>query len=161
MSEQPVPHTHMKVEQFFTRAPRPQTQRSHPPRVKDPLKTNFNGRLALWITDHVGTMWCAYLFTVIGVTGIVGALTNNASLVLIIGAVSGYFLQLVLLPIIIVGQNLQSAAADTRSEQTYKDAERILDECAQLQAHLQAQDQILDDIIKHMHAMTDAPPASS
>jgi hypothetical protein len=33
---------------------------------------------------------------------------------------------LVLLPIIIVGQNVQARAADKRSEQTYSDAEAIL-----------------------------------
>ncbi|HEX6538206.1 MAG TPA: hypothetical protein VF155_03390 [Candidatus Dormibacteraeota bacterium] len=159
MSDQPAPHALMRVEQFFTRVPHPQGERSHPPSVKDPLKTNFNGRLALWITDNVGTMWCAYLFTVIGFTGIVAALTNNSFLVLVVGAVSGYFLQLVLLPIIIVGQNLQSAAADTRSEQTYKDAEAILNECIQLQQHLAAQDKILDDIIAHLHDATEARPA--
>lgn len=159
MSDQPAPHALMRVEQFFTHVSRPPVQRSHPPRIKDPLTANFNGRLALWITDNVGTMWCAYLFTVIGFTGIVAALTNNSFLVLVVGAVSGYFLQLVLLPIIIVGQNLQSVAADTRSEQTYKDAEAILNECMQLQHHLEAQDQILDDIIKHVHDMTEAQPA--
>jgi len=37
---------------------------------------------------------------------------------------SSSFLQLVLLPIIIVGQNIQARAADKRSEDTYKDAER-------------------------------------
>lgn len=158
MSEQPVPHTLTRVEQLFTRAPR--QQRTHPPRVKDSLKTSFNGRLALWITDNVGTMWCAYIFTVIGATGIVGALTNNTTLVLIIGAISGYFLQLVLLPIIIVGQNLQSAAADQRSEMTFKDAERILNECMDLQSHLAAQDKVLDDIIGHLHELHAAPPAS-
>ena len=68
----------------------------------------FNDWLADKITDKVGTMYCAYLFSVVGITGMVGAFTNNVKLVLIIGAFSGYFLQLVLLPIIMVGQKLQS-----------------------------------------------------
>ena len=54
---------------------------------------------------------------------------------------------MVLLPIIIVGQNIQGKAADKRSEQTYKDAEAILSECLQLQQHLQAQDTVLDDVV--------------
>ena len=160
MSDQPAHHGRMAVEQFFTRAPQPETmKRSRPRRVKDPLHENLNGRIALWITNNVGTMWCAYIFAVIGITGIVAALTNHAELVLIIAAISGYFLQLVLLPIIIVGQNLQSEAADHRSEQTYKDAEAILHECKQLQEHLEAQDKVLDDIIQHLHGMTGAQPA--
>lgn len=68
----------------------------------------FNDRLAAYITDHVSSMYCAYLFAVIGVAGVVFALTGNTTGVLIVGAVSGYFLQLVLLPIIMVGQALQA-----------------------------------------------------
>ena len=100
----------------------------------------LNGRLALWITNHVGTMWCAYLFAAIGSAGIFGALTSSVTLVLLVGAVSGYFLQLVLLPIIIVGQNLQAKASDTRAQQTYADAEAVLAEALQIQQHLAAQD---------------------
>jgi hypothetical protein len=44
--------------------------------------------------------------------------------------------------IIIVGQNIQGAGSDKRAQETYKDAEAILQECLQLQSHLQAQDKI-------------------
>jgi hypothetical protein len=160
MADQAPHNALMHVGEFFTRTPHPATvERRKPPHVKDRLKTNFNGRLALWITNNVGTMWCAYLFTVIGVTGLVGALTSNVTLTLVFGAISSYVLQLVLLPVIIVGQNLQSEAADQRSEQTYKDAEAILSECIQLQQHLEAQDKVLDDIIKHIHGTTGVQPA--
>jgi hypothetical protein len=163
MTDQAAPqHGLMRVEEMFTHVPHPHIadmQTHKPPRVKDPLRGNFNGRLALWITNNVGTMWCAYIFAVIGITGIVASLSNDTTLVLIIAAISGYFLQLVLLPIIIVGQNLQSAAADTRSEQTYKDAEAILNECLQLQQHLEAQDKVLDDIIAHLHGVGGIQPA--
>jgi hypothetical protein len=74
--------------------------------------------------------------------------------VLLVGAVSGYFLQLVLLPIIIVGQNVQAQASDARAEATYKDAEAVLAECLALQAHLQAQDEILSKV-------TGVPPMKS
>lgn len=162
MADETAPHGLMRVEQFFTHVPHPrlmQLRSETPARVRDPLQKSFNGRLALWITNNVGTMWCAYLFAVIGIIGIVGALSNSVSIVLIIGAISGYFLQLVLLPIIIVGQNLQASAADARSEHTYKDAEAILNECVELQQHLQAQDRVLDDIIKHIHALPGVQPS--
>ncbi|MGH7685457.1 MAG: hypothetical protein ACREN2_01355 [Candidatus Dormibacteria bacterium] len=161
MAQQPIEHTLMRVDQLFTRKAHEQLAPRPPhPKVKDPLQKNFNGRLALWITNNVGTMWCAYIFAVIGLTGVVGALTNNTTVVLIIASVSGYFLQLVLLPIIIVGQNLQSEASDRRAESTYKDAEAILNECVQLQAHLQAQDKLLDDIMSHFHAGQNPAPAT-
>ncbi|HKR99319.1 MAG TPA: hypothetical protein VJU79_07375 [Candidatus Dormibacteraeota bacterium] len=160
MSEHAAPGPAHAVESMFSHVPHPRIaeRKGGPPgKVKDPLRKGLNGRLALWITNNVGTMYCAYIFSVIGAVGIVASVTNNMTLVLIIGAISGYFLQLVLLPVIIVGQNLQSAAADQRSEETYKDAEAILSECVQLQAHLQAQDKILDDLVTKMRKL--APQA--
>lgn len=141
-----------KVEDLFQHIPHPRiAQRKHekPVKVNDE-RVGINGKVALIITTIVGTMWCAYIFAVLGITGIFGAVTNKATLVLLVGAVSGYFLQLVLLPIIIVGQNIQGKASDKRSEQTYNDAEAILSECLQLQQHLQAQDTVLGDVIDNV-----------
>ena len=76
----------------------------------------FNSRLAVAITKHVGTMWAAYVFAVIGISSLVGAVTNNITLTLLAGGLSSYFLQLVLLPIIMVGQNVISASQDARAE---------------------------------------------
>ena len=72
MSDQPAPHGLMRVEQFFTRVSHPPLpHRTGPQKVKDPLKASLNGRLALWITNNVGTIWCAYIFAAIGIIGIV------------------------------------------------------------------------------------------
>ena len=96
----------------------------------------MNKKIALWITNHVGTMACAYIFAVIGIMGVIGALTNNLQLTLIIGSVSGYFLQLVLLPIILVGQNVQSESSDQRMEKMLQhiseDNDRILTEVTEI-----------------------------
>jgi hypothetical protein len=67
---------------------------------------------------------------------------------------SSSFLQLVLLPIIIVGQNIQAKAADRRSEDTYKDAEAVLHEAAEIQTHLLAQDTAIADILTRLEALT-------
>lgn len=82
--------------------------------------TGFNLWLASKITQYVGTMWAAYAFAVIGVGSIVGILTGNAFLGLVCGALSSYFLQLVLLPVIIVGQNIQASASDARALEDHK-----------------------------------------
>jgi hypothetical protein len=149
----PAPVTSIpKVEELFRHIPHPRiAERQHdkPVRVNDE-RVGVNGKVALIITSVVGTMWCAYIFGVLGSIGIAAAITNSVTVVLLVGAVSGYFLQLVLLPIIIVGQNIQGKASDKRSEQTYKDAEAILSECLQLQQHLQAQDTVLDDVVAHV-----------
>jgi hypothetical protein len=76
----------------------------------------FNAWLAVQITGKVGTMWAAYLFALIGITALVGALSGNLGLTLVVGGFSSYFLQLVLLPVIMVGQNVQQAASDARAE---------------------------------------------
>ena len=79
----------------------------------------FNSWLAVSITRSVGTMWAAYIFTFIGVGGLVGAVTGNTALALIFGSISSYLLQLVLLPVILVGQNVISASQDARAEEDH------------------------------------------
>jgi hypothetical protein len=85
----------------------------------------FNAKLAVLITRLVGTMWCAYLFTVVALIGLPPALKPGGEG--IVSWIAQTFLQLVLLSVIMVGQNVQSLAADARSENTFKDAETILD----------------------------------
>jgi len=76
----------------------------------------FNNALAVLITRSVGTMWAAYVFTLIAVGGAFAVLTNNALLTALSVLVSQTFLQLVLLPVILVGQNVISASQDARAE---------------------------------------------
>ena len=109
----------------------------------------FNAKVGLKITVIVGTMWCAYLFTIIALISAPTAFKSGNSLI-IIAWIAQTFLQLVLLPIIIVGQNVQAAAADARAEATYKDAAAVLEEAKQIQAHLAAQDDKIMEIISHV-----------
>lgn len=106
---------------------------------------NANTRLAIGITAFVGSMSCAYLFALLAVAGLPMALKPGN-----IGFLfwfSSDLLQLTLLSVIIVGQNIQAKASDKRSEQTYLDAESILQECLSLQNHLQEQDKVLLKLI--------------
>jgi hypothetical protein len=78
----------------------------------------FNSQLALLITKGVGTMWCAYVFAVVALFSFpqaFAALQKGDTLVAV-QWLSQSFLQLVLLPIIIVGQNVISQAQDSRAE---------------------------------------------
>lgn len=104
----------------------------------------LNARLAVRITKMVGSMWCAYLFAAFDLLSLPAAIRGGISS--IVAWVAQTFLQLVLLSIIMVGQNVQSAAADKRSEDTYLDAEAVLHEAQQIQAHLAAQDAALEAI---------------
>jgi hypothetical protein len=110
----------------------------------------FNAKVGLRITLVVGTMWCAYLFTIIALISAPSAFKTGNSLIMV-SWVAQTFLQLVLLPIIIVGQNVQATAADARAQATYDDAAAVLEEAKQIQAHLLAQD---DEIEKIMAALS-------
>ncbi len=81
----------------------------------------FNAKFAVLITRLVGTMWCAYLFAAIALIGLGPALKPGGEG--IVSWIAQTFLQLVLLSVIMVGQNVQSLAADARSANTFKDAE--------------------------------------
>lgn len=131
--------------------PRIRQRKSERPVRTDDGRVGVNGRIGLSITAIVGTMWAAYLFTLLALVSLPAAITSG-SVIVIISWIAQTFLQLVLLPVIIVGQNLQGRAADRRAEQTYKDAEAILHECLQLQAHLEAQDTVLNDLISSARA---------
>jgi hypothetical protein len=108
--------------------------------------SRLNARFGLFVTLAVGTMWCAYLFTLLALVSLSSAVKTHNKII-IVAWVAQTFLQLVLLPIIIVGQNAQAAAADKRAEDTYKDAEAVLHEAIEIQKHLKAQDVILERLI--------------
>lgn len=78
----------------------------------------FNTRLAVIITRAVGTMWAAYVFVLIALISMPQAFLAfvHGDTVVGITWLSQSFLQLVLLPIIIVGQNVISASQDARAE---------------------------------------------
>jgi ABC-type nickel/cobalt efflux system permease component RcnA len=133
----------------------------HPhPRIAErkklrPAKTTdehvgFNGRIALILTTTVGTMWCAYAFAVLALIVLPDAVKGG--MLTTIQWVSQTFIQLVMLSVIMVGQNILSRASDKRADETYQDAEATLHEAQQIQDHLKAQDDaigtLLDKIAK-------------
>jgi hypothetical protein len=109
----------------------------------------INATIGLKLTLVVGTMWCAYLFTLLALVSAPSAFKTGDSII-VVAWIAQTFLQLVLLPIIIVGQNVQAAAADARSQATYDDAAAVLEEAKQIQAHLEAQDAAIDKILAGM-----------
>ena len=94
----------------------------------------FNDWLALHITNGVGNMWCAYLFSLLALLSLPDAIKGGIAT--LITWIAQTFIQLVLLSIIMVGQKVSSKASDRRAEKTYKDCEEILKEVKFLQAHV-------------------------
>jgi len=129
---------------------------SGPPQTADQLKqggpvTRFNAAVADKVTQGVGTMWCAYAFALLALVALPSALASGDMLP-IIQWVSQTFIQLVMLSVIMVGQNILSRASDKRADETYQDADATLHEALQIQEHLKAQDDaigtLLDKIAK-------------
>jgi uncharacterized membrane protein len=106
--------------------------------------SRFNTRVAIAVTRAVGSMWCAYAFGLFDLISLPDAIHAGASA--IVSWVAQTFLQLVLLSVIMVGQNVQADAADKRSEATFHDASATLHEVAHLQEHLAAQDILLTQL---------------
>jgi len=131
-----TPHPHVQ-----------ERKRRKPPQVADE-HAGFNGRLAVFVTRLVGTMWAVYFVTgfillwmALGTWGPLHSIDPYPfAFLLFLGNVA----ELMLLSIILVGQAVLGAAADKRALQTYRDAEAILHEVVRLHRHLMEQDKILN-----------------
>jgi hypothetical protein len=108
----------------------------------------FNTKVALLITTVVGSMWCAYAFALFDLISLPAAIRAGAPT--LVSWVAQTFLQLVLLSVIMVGQNVQAAAADKRAEATFHDTTATLHEVAHVQGHLAAQDVLLTRIAERI-----------
>jgi hypothetical protein len=84
----------------------------------------FNTVLAVYITKAVGSMWCAYLFAALAFISLPAAIRSGDPVVLV-SWVSQTFLQLVLLSVIMVGQNVLAAASDARAEADHETLQAI------------------------------------
>ena len=115
-----------------------------PTKARNPI-VRFNARFAMLCTAAVGSMWCAYLFAALAFAGLPTAL-KPGNIGFMFWLASDFF-QLVLLSVIIVGQNIQASASDKRAEQTYLDAEAVLHEAEQIQAHLALQDALIQQTL--------------
>lgn len=87
-------------------------------------ENRFNDWLAIKITKIVGTMWCAYAFAGLALISLPAAIRGGTAT--LISWIAQTFLQLVLLSIIMVGQNIAAKKSDRQLEQTYRDSEELL-----------------------------------
>jgi hypothetical protein len=151
---------------IFQHVPHPRIaarKETGPPKVADvavpaataPWYDRFNAAVALKITGGVGTMWCAYAFAALSLVSLPAAIRSGDAVTLV-SWISQTFLQLVLLSVIIVGQNIQAAAADKRAEATYEDADAVLHTSLDIQRHLEAQDAEIEKILGELRQLRSA-----
>ncbi len=104
------------------------------------IATRFSRTLERWgesITSAVGTMWTAIAFALLALISLPGALASG-NVVVIVAWIAQTFLQLVLLPIIMVGQNVHSRQTERRDNETHN---------AVMAAHRETQ-----EILRELHA---------
>lgn len=107
----------------------------HPDKLlKTQLKgiEKFNTNFAVRITKGIGTMWSAYLFSLLTFVSLPAVLTQafdlhifpqwliNTSVIALVAWIAQTFLQLVLLPIIMVGQNVIQNQQDAKVDADHK-----------------------------------------
>jgi uncharacterized membrane protein len=132
------------------RHPHVHIRHAHHPAKAAGERNGFNDRLAAWITAKIGSMWTVYacsaitvIWMVLGSRGVLGFDPFPYPFLLFLGNV----VQLLLIFIILLGQQVLGRTADRRSMQTYEDAEAILVDCEQIQNHLIAQDDHLSSCV--------------
>ena len=93
------------------------------------MLAQINDKIAAWLTRYVGSMWCAYAFFALVIVPLFFPSINAA-----VQYISSAVIQLVLLPIIMVGSNVLSKASEERAAQ---DHETIMAEHAETRAILE------------------------
>jgi hypothetical protein len=98
----------------------------------------FNKRCAIWITRWAGSMHAFWLFTALSLcvapsclyaAGYIRwhAFITSFGFELLATLILSTWLELALMPAIMVGQNLANAAADARAAKTFDDVTKVLD----------------------------------
>jgi hypothetical protein len=113
-----------------------------------------NGRIALALTTAVGTMWCAYAFAILALVVFPQAI--GGGLLALVQWISQTFIQLVMLSVIMVGQNVLGRASDKRAAMTYEDAEATFHEAQQIQTHLRLQDDAINALLDKVEKLETA-----
>ncbi len=119
----------------------------------------FNRDMAVRITKSIGTMWSAYLFCLLTFISLPAVLAQafglqifprwmvNVSLIALISWIAQTFLQLVLLPIIMVGQNVIQSQQDAKVEADHKTLTYIANLQEQQLIELRHLSQAIDHLI--------------
>ena len=92
-------------------------------------------------------MWMAYTFAtiaIIGLLGIEGIISPTAAI--LVAWVSQTFIQLTLLPIIMVGQNVLGRKSEIQADEAFKTTQNSYHDIEQVMAHLSNQDK---ELLKH------------
>jgi len=123
-------------------------------KLKKPVNANVKhkenltilDKVAIFITSIVGTMWCAIVFTLLALVSLPDAILGGKAT--IISWIAQTFLQLVLLSVIMVGQNLQNKHSEARAEADFDVNVKAELEIETILQHLENQNEVMSGILK-------------
>lgn len=114
--------------------------------IKHKQGLKLQDKIALVITQAIGSMYAVYFFILFLVSWMIWQSNDTIPFdpfpfifLLFIGNV----IQLLLMPLIMVGQNLQGRHAETRAEEEYKTTDTIYKDIEKIFIHLDKQDKEL------------------
>lgn len=117
----------------------------------------FNTQLAVWLTEHVGTMWTAYTFAVLAIIGLFAILGLLSPIIaLLVAWLSQTFIQLILLPIIMVGQNVLGRKSELQADEAFHTTMKTYADTEALINHLNEQDEKILALEKLIKDQTDS-----
>jgi hypothetical protein len=139
---------------FFEHAERPhQTGDANTLHAVEKIAAGFNQRLAVAITKATGSMPCAYVFAFIAFLGFPALSAWLGPFVaLYVLWLSSEFIQLVMLPILSVGQQVLGRHQEIMAEEQFKTTENSYHDIEQIIQHLDAQDEKILEILQKIEA---------
>ena len=114
---------------------------------------SFNEKLAAKITAGVATMWCAYAFALIALVSLPSAL-KSGRVIVIVAWIAQTFLQLVLLSIIMVGQNVGAKSVEQKINETHAASLGEFELAKEARGFAQQELAELKEIAKEIHRVT-------
>ncbi len=144
----PKTHRTLQLTSLFQHNPFPHKPRNVNEQHKaEQEASGVNTRIAVRLTKSVGTMWTAYSFAVLAITGLLAILGWLPPVVaLLVAWLSQTFLQLVFLPILSVGQNVLGRHAELMAEEQFNTTINSYHAIEEIMQHLSAQDA---ELLKH------------
>ena len=121
-------------------------------------------RLALWITSRVGTMGFFFVILAWTVTWLGWNMLAPVALrfdpfpAFVLWLFLSNMIQIFLMPLIMVGQNLQGRHAEARAEEDFNVNTRSAQEIDVILLHLERQNDLILEILQHLKAAPSRSP---
>ncbi len=120
-------------------------------------------RLAMWITDHVGTM--GFFFVILAWTLVwlgwntigPGEMRFDPFPAFVLWLFISNMIQIFLMPLIMVGQNLQGRHSEARAENDYEVNVKAEREIETILMHLESQSELMLKILHHLEGKPRVP----